>query len=156
MNLQERFEELKRFVCMNQAHEFDTIVSILEELVNSDKDNDNYSILSALLSLINDMLDRDKLVIYSRACTLILNKLFVERVVEVLLQYIIEDKEGIEIHELHEFILSTGGQYSLYRYYVSSISSIDELDDGTQLIDVLMRCVELIKYMRLDNYFGIK
>ena len=61
MNLQERFEELKRFVCMNQAHEFDTIVSILEEL-----------------------------------------------------------------------------------------------DDGTQLIDVLMRCVELIKYMRLDNYFGIK
>lgn len=156
MNLQERFEELKRFVCMNQAHEFDTIVSISEELVNSNRDNDNYSILSALLSLINDMLDRDKLVLYSRACTLVLNKLFIERVVEVLLQYIIEDREGIQIHELHEFILSAGGQYRLYRYYVSSISSIDELDDGTQLIDVLMRCVELIKYMRLDNYFNMK
>ena len=156
MNLQERFEELKRFVCMNQAHEFDTIVSILEQLVNADRKADNYGILSALVSLINDMLDRDKLVLYSRACTLKLTRLFVERVSEVLLQIIVEDIEGVLIHELYEFVLSTGGQYRLYRYYVSSISSIDDLDEGIQLVDVLMRCIELLKYMKMVNYFNIK
>ena len=156
MNLRERLEELKRFVNMNQAHEFDTIVTILETVITSKKDDDKYGTLSALLGLINDMLDRDKLTLRSRSCTIVLTKLFVERVIEVLLQYIIEDKEGVEIYELHEFILSTGAQYRLYKFYVSSISSISELDDGTQLVDVLMRCIELIKYIRLDNFFSGK
>lgn len=156
MNLTGRLGELKRFINMNQAHEFDTIVTILETIVDSKKNDGNGGDLSALLGLINDMLDRDKIVLRSRACTIVLTKLFVERVIEVLLQYIIEDKEGVEIYELHEFILSTGAQYRLYKFYVSSISSISDLDDTTQLVDVLMRCIELIKYMRLDNFFSGK
>ena len=35
MNLRERLEELKRFVNMNQAHEFDTIVTVLETVITS-------------------------------------------------------------------------------------------------------------------------
>ena len=153
MKLTERFEEVKRFVDMNQAHQFDTIVSVLEVVINTEKSSDNFSNLSALLSLINDMLDRDKLTLCSRAGTTVLTKSFVEKVIDVLLQYIIEDKEDLESYRLNEFIMSTGSQYRLYMFYVSSINSISESNDTTQLVDVLMKCIELIKYMRLDNFF---